>query len=235
MDPSADLRAAATLARVLGDATRLGVLKHLGRHGGAGMSELAMALDVTGPRLSNHLAKLRDEGLVTVQRRGRHVIYEIADPALLRVVSGLLSFAAASDGDMSGAPPVVPFREARTCYDHLAGRIGVAVLEALQSRGALKEAHHDGESMALGHRAPEVFRRLGVNIAALAELGQRRRLAIACLDTTERAPHLGGASGALLLSSLLDRGWVTAESDSRVLQLTPVGRRSLARALGVRA
>jgi DNA-binding transcriptional ArsR family regulator len=246
MEASHDLRAAAALARLLGDPTRLGVLQHLGRHGSSGVSEIALALDLAGPRLSNHLAKLRAEGVVKIERRGRHVVYEIADPAVLAVVWSLLSADVGRPGPRrpprpsprrhDGEQPTGPaaaFREARSCYDHLAGRLGVDVLRALQDRGALDAVPDEGEPIPLGRSAAEVFGRLGVDVAELS--GRRRRLALACLDSTEGASHLGGAFGATLLSSLLDRGWLQGKDGGRVLRVTGAGRSGFARVLGISA
>jgi DNA-binding transcriptional ArsR family regulator len=244
-----DVDAAAAVARLLGDPVRLHVLDYLAREGSAAVTEIAMVLRLSGPRLSNHLAKLRAAGLVTVHRHGRHAQYQVADPSISDVIAGLVAVpvrlghdagrpgraAAAGAGVASKGRAETPeaFRDARSCYDHLAGRLGVEVLRSLQRARALGPAEGDGQSIELRPAAARVFARIGVDTDAVDE--RRRRAAFACLDSTERAPHLGGAVGAAVLSSLLDRRWLRAEPGSRILSVTPAGRRGLSRDLGVRA
>lgn len=247
-----DIATAADVARLLANPTPLRVLDYLSREGGATVSELAAVLGLAGPRLSNHLAKLRSAGVVEVHRHGRQATYQMTDPAISDIIAALLSvrvdaFGAArpngrraSAGGVSGqgvragsSAASAGFRDGRTCYDHLAGRLGVRLLHGLQAREALGPAVADGESIALGPAADEVFERLGVDVASLA--GHRRRVAFPGLDTTERVPHLGGALGAAVLSSLVDAGWVHADLDSRMVTLTAAGRQGLARELQVMA
>src|SRR5207302_5208639 len=125
-------------------------------------------------------------------RRGRHVIYELHDPAVARLVESL--------GQIGGAPArtvkSVPIARARTCYDHLAGRLGVAVFRTLVARDAVKAPKDVPGDVALGPHADVVFGKLGVKMDEVRQ--ERRRFATACLDWTERQPHLGGALGAAL-------------------------------------
>lgn len=247
-----DVDAVAGMARLLGDPVRLRVLDHLAREGGSAVTEIAALLGLSGPRLSNHLAKLRAAGLVVVRRHGRHAEYRLADPAIADVIDGLASVPPRLAGNRSsrrragavataraggrrvpGDAAASPFRHARSCYDHLAGRVGVEVLRSLQEARAVGPADGDGGSIELGPAAAGVFARLGVDVAGVGD--RRRRFAFACLDSTERTPHLGGAVGAALLSSLVERRWVRTEAGSRAVSITPAGRRGLARELGVTA
>ncbi len=126
--------------------------------------------------------------------------------------------------------PSSPMAEARSCYDHMAGRLGVGVLEALIRPGALGAPGPDG-IVDLGPAAAQVFQALDVDTAAAARA--RRRFAFACLDWTERRAHLGGALGAALLDRLLQAGWVARQPGTRALLVAGSGRRQLRRILGI--
>jgi DNA-binding transcriptional ArsR family regulator len=213
------------LLKELADPLRLRVVDRLGHGGPATVSRLAAELGVTLPQLSNHLRRLREAGLVRVERSGRHAVYELADPGLERLLP-LLDRITGRVTARGGAPRAdVP---SRTCYDHLGGRIGVGLYRALRERGALRE-RPDG-MVDLGPRAQPVFAALGVDVAAVRP--GRQRLAFECLDATEHAPHLAGALADALAASLIRRDWVRREPGGRTIQLTPSGARALPRIVG---
>ncbi len=215
-DPRVDL------LKELADPLRLRVVDRLGHGGPATVSRLAAELGVPLPQLSNHLRRLREGGLVAVERDGRQAVYSLADPgleALLPLLDRITGRVAEPDPEAAEVP-------SRTCYDHLAGPIGVALYRGLRERDAVRE-RADG-LVDLGPAAPEMFRKLGVEVAAL-EPG-RQRLAFECLDATERAPHLAGALGDALAAALIDRGWVVR--DGRTIELSRRGATGL-RKLGV--
>jgi DNA-binding transcriptional ArsR family regulator len=191
---------------------------------------LARRVGVAPSTASEHLARLAAGGLVAVEPRGRERRYRLASPHVADALEALAR--------IGGDRPVRTLREssrkealrdARTCYDHLAGRLGVAITDALVERGALLvrdtsfDLTDDGEAL--------LVQRLGVDIAA-ARAG-RRAFARACLDWTERRPHLAGALGAALARSLLDRDWVRRRPADRGLVVTPPGEAGLAEALGI--
>jgi DNA-binding transcriptional ArsR family regulator len=215
------------LLKELGDPIRLRVVDRL-FHGPATVSEMASAFGVPLPQLSNHLRRLRDAKLVRVRREGRHSIYELSDPGLGAMIPLLDRLA----GRLAERPEPRghDFARGRTCYDHLAGRLGVDIYEALTERDALRSLP-DG-NVELGPAAAEALGPLGVDIATI-EPG-RRRFAFECLDVTELAPHLAGALGDELAAALERRGWVE-HSEGRSVELTAAGRRGLKRALGVTA
>jgi DNA-binding transcriptional ArsR family regulator len=222
---SGDPRAA--LLKELSDPLRLRVVDRLGQGGPATVSRLAAEFEVSLPQLSNHLRRLREAGLVSARREGRRVTYELSDPALQQLLTLLDSLTGRVLEAGAHEPQVgVP---SRTCYEHLAGRIGVAVYGALRAEKALR-ARPDGV-VELGPAAREVFEALGVDAAAVRP--GRQRFAFECLDATERRPHLAGALGDALAESLLERGWVLREAGSRTISLSESGRRGLAFALGV--
>jgi len=198
--------------------------------------ELAMSADVSAQTASNHLAHLLKRNLLRVYKQGRHRYFSFADERGARAVETLLALqpagSAVGQGSVNGARPhadaIVDWRTARTCYDHLAGRIAVAVARALEQRQLLSPA---GESYTLTSPGRSWFlRELGIATDALA-LG-RRALARQCIDWTERRPHIGGALGAALLNVLLERGWVRRTRTARILQVTPLGARELVRRFG---
>jgi len=213
------------LLRELSDPLRLRVVDRLGQAGPASVSRLAAELNVPLPRLSNHLRRLRQAGLVSVQRTGRHAIYELADPGLEQL-SVLLDSVTGRVLRQTPADARVP---SRTCYDHLAGRIGVSIYSALCERGALRP-RTDGV-VELGPHAPDSFSALGVDVAGLRP--GRQRMAFECLDATQHAPHLAGALGDALADALIGRRWIHREPGSRTITLTPSGKRGLGRALGL--
>ncbi|WP_049577253.1 ArsR/SmtB family transcription factor [Nonomuraea sp. SBT364] len=210
----------APVAALIADPTRAAILTALlgGRALAAG--ELARLAGVSAATASAHLARLLDGGFVTVLRQGRHRYYRLSGPEAAEVLEVLARVGA--------RPPVRSLRqsrqarmleEARTCYDHLAGKAGVALFEALRESGCLagEEVTAVGERLLAG---------IGVHVAGAR--GTRRRFAPECLDWTERRPHLGGALGAAVTAVLLERGWFRPGAGPRALTLTDEGRRELA-------
>jgi DNA-binding transcriptional ArsR family regulator len=215
------------LLKELADPLRLRVIDRLGHRGPATVSRLGAELGVPLPQLSNHLRRLREARLVSVQRSGRQAVYELADPGL----EALLPLLDRITGRVAEPVPEADSLPSRTCYDHLGGRIGVSLYRALRERRALRD-RPDG-LVDLGPDAPAAFAALGVDVEAV-EPG-RQRFAFECLDATERAPHLAGALADAVADALFSRGWVRREDDSRVIRLTPRGERGLRDALGVEA
>jgi DNA-binding transcriptional ArsR family regulator len=210
------------LLKELADPVRLRVIDHLGNVGPATVSELAAGLRVTMPQLSNHLRRLRDAGLVRVERTGRHAIYELADESL----QALLPLLDRLTGRVNTVPPQPDPEAGRTCYDHLAGRLGVALYARLRERGALRD-QADG-TVEVGDAA--ALRGLGVDPAAVG--GDRRRFAFECFDAQQHAPHLAGALGDALAEGLLARGWIE-RGDGRAVRVTPAGERGLRDSLDI--
>ena len=200
--------------KALAHPLRLRVVDRLGHRGPAPVSQLAAELDATLPELSNGLRQLRDAGIVVASRTGRTVIYELADDRVPALLDKLV-------GPPAAAPARAP---SRTCYDHLAGPLGVDLYGALVARGAILPAA-DG-TVSLGDPAP--LRALGVGEI---EPG-RRRLAFECLDATEHAPHLAGALGDAVAAALLAHGWVERGA-GREIRVTATGADRLRSVLGV--
>ena len=217
----------AEVAALLGDAARAGMVTSLwdGRARPAG--ELARLAGVTPATASAHLAKLLAGGVLRVESRGRHRFYRLADE---RVAQAIEALAAVLPPRPAALPESLPsLHRARLCYDHLAGRLGVAVSDALLERGWLE---HASDAYTLPARGRRAFARFGVDVNEL-ERG-RRPLLRSCLDWTERREHVGGALGAALASELLERDWLRRERGSRALLVTRAGHRGLADTLGLR-
>jgi len=120
---------------------------------------------------------------------------------------------------------------ARTCYDHLAGRYGVALFDALLAQEAIKEPAEMHGKVELGARGEEVFGKLGLNLSALRR--ERRRFAFACPDWTERRPHLGGSLGAALWAYGVERGWMVKQPGTRAIIVTDLGKLQLREQFGI--
>lgn len=228
-DPAAPRLAA--LAGLIADETRAACLLALldGRAWTAG--ELARHAGVAASTLSEHLGKLVAGGLLTEERQGRHRYVRLADAPVAQLIEDLTAYVTPS-----GAAPRPPrtLRESsasgamargRTCYDHLAGHLGITITEALTERGLLRQ----DAGFALTDEGIGWFGELGIGL----ERAGRRPLARACLDWTERKPHLAGVAGAALCRHALDAGWCVRIGTERAVKVTPSGARALETHLGI--
>ncbi|WPP28962.1 helix-turn-helix domain-containing protein [Streptomyces sp. CL7] len=226
-DPRAG--ALARLAALVADETRAACLLALldGRAWTAG--ELARHCGVAASTLSEHLGKLVGGGLLTEERQGRHRYVRLADARVAQLVEDLTAQLAPDAAEpprglrQSGADSAMA--RGRTCYDHLAGRLGIAVTDALTARGLLRQ----DTGFALTDAGLDWFGALGVDLDGRG----RRPLARACLDWTERRPHLAGAAGAALCRHLLERGWCVRIGSGRAVKVTNTGEQALTDLLGI--
>jgi DNA-binding transcriptional ArsR family regulator len=219
----------AAIAAAIGKPARARMLYALTDGHARTSTELAVIADVGAPTASAHLGRLKGAALVDVVAQGKHRYYRLAGPDVAAVLESLNVLA----GSKLAFTPNTPrrLRAARTCYDHMAGAVGLALHDRLQALEWLTPAAGEPpgryEVTPPGAAALEGF---GLDMAAVR--AQRRRFACACLDWSERRPHLGGALGAALLSLALRRRWVEQGLDSRALSVTPLGRRELASRFG---
>jgi DNA-binding transcriptional ArsR family regulator len=214
----------AMLGALLGDPARANILDALTDGRAFTAKELAYQARVTAPTASSHLAKLLEAKLVTVERSGRHRFYRLVDPALADLLEQLavyLPHRPVPERRRSRAPERL--RAARMCYDHLAGRLGVAITESMISQGQLEILAQDYGVTARGLR---FFSGLGIDIERVK--GERRAFARRDLDWSERRHHLGGALGAALASTLIERRWLRRCPGDRRVELTPAGRLEIA-------
>jgi DNA-binding transcriptional ArsR family regulator len=221
----------ATVAALIGDPGRAAMLTALmdGRALPAG--ELAAAAGLSPQAASPHLARLLDGGLLTAEREGRHRYYRLAGPSVAAVLESLASQCGrARTWPIVRTPQARALRFARTCYDHLAGELGVALAAALESLGLLASTESKRlEVTAVGReRFSELF---AIDVAMLKP--GRHGVARRCLDWTERRHHVAGPLGALLLQRCCDDGFLGRLPGSRAVKLTPRGRGFLHRHLGI--
>ena len=215
-------------AALVGDPGRANMLALLMDGRAHTATELAQAAGVTRATASGHLAKLEAGRLVSVARQGRHRYFRLASAAVAAMLEGLMVVAAAEAPAALRATPRVPanLREARSCYDHIAGRLGVAIADGLTRRGALVV---DGDGARLTPAGAALLASLGVPTPAV---GGPRPACRVCLDWSERRPHLAGALGAALLDRALEAGWLVRAASGRELRLTASGAVAM-KALGV--
>lgn len=219
----------AAVASTIGDPVRALILMTLLDGTERPASELALRAGTSPSACTAHLKRLIAAGLIVGRRAGRHHFFRLASPDIGRALETLAAIAPARRiATLRQSTSMDRMRIARSCYDHLAGRLGVAVTEALTESGAL-QATSDGFS--LGPRR-EVFERLGVDLDWAH--AQRRAFARACLDWTERRPHIAGSIGAAIRDRFLSQRWVTRSRADRSLTITERGEESLERLLGIR-
>src|SRR6266700_5264582 len=220
-----DEEGVSALARVLAHETCVRLIDTLGA-GEATVSDLVYRLGLEQPRVSTHLAMLREAGLVDCRADGRQRVYALHGQAPALALATLRTLAASVAGDAPagpGQPPGprladdAPVRLARTCYDHLAGMAGVQLLDGLLDRGWLEAA--DGRQFGLTDAGAEALTAAGVDLTVARR--SRRGFALHCADWTERRPHLGGALGASLLAALLDQDRARLRPGDRVVDLGP--------------
>ena len=218
----------AEVAALVGDPSRANMLAAMfdGRALTAG--ELAETAGVSAATASGHLAKLMQGRLVTVAVQGRHRYFRLASSEVARMLEQI-AVVAGDAPTLPRATPRVPtqLREARTCYDHVAGRLGVAIADGLAARGAIILS---AEAGVLTEAGRALLEGLGMRLAAPA--GSRRVLCRACLDWSERRPHLAGVVGTAILDRSLELGWVRRGAERRALTITPAGRRHFMEDLG---
>jgi DNA-binding transcriptional ArsR family regulator len=192
-------------------------------------TELAAVGEVAASTASAHLARLKEQRLVESVAQGKHRYFRLAGSEVAAVLEGLLVVAGAP---RSGFQPTAPsrLRAARTCYDHMAGTAGVALHDRLHAQGWLRTEAEDG-AYALTSQGAVALESLGIDIDEARS--SRRRFACACLDWSERRPHLGGALGAAWLQLSLRRGWVRQALDGRELSLSPKARREMPELFGL--
>ncbi len=211
----------ARLATLLADPVRAQIMWRLmdGRALTAG--ELAHAGGVTAQTASSHLARLIDGKLLSVEKQGRHRYYRISGPDAAHLMETLSVLAAAPESRQITTGPRDPaLRKARVCYDHLAGGMGVQLLDGLRASGALSG---DDDNIGLTEKGERTFAAFGIDLALLSKA--RRPLCRACLDWSERRPHLAGSLGAAVLSRFIDEGWARRQEKSRVLVFSGEGLR----------
>lgn len=223
-------RELADLAALIADPGRALILSRLmdGRPQTAG--ELALVAGVTPQTASWHLGRLVQHALLKAERRGPRRLYRLATPLVAQILEGMMTVAVTGP---SGSPPPAridaAMRRARTCYDHLAGELGVALADALRQRDYLVLDQEVGELTEAGTAFLGSF---GIDLGASAR--HRRVLCRPCLDWSERRPHLAGRAGAALAELAFQRDWIRRRPQGRSVEITDTGLDAFRTLFGVR-
>jgi len=219
----------AGIASLIGDPARANMLTALMQGAALTATELALEAGVTKQTASAHLAKLSHAELITVEAQGRHRYYRLADADVARVLESLIGIAARAKSLRTRPGPKEPaLRQARVCYDHLAGDLGVGLYDALMSRRWL--AMRDGE-VSVTKRGREELSAFGLDFAEMES--KARPLCRACLDWSVRRNHLAGSLGAGLLDAFYAKGWAKRRSGTRVVVFSQAGETAFRRTFGV--
>jgi DNA-binding transcriptional ArsR family regulator len=226
-----DETAVSRIAAAIGEPARARMLYCLLDGHARTSTELAVVADVSPSTASVHLNRLKIAHLVKVLVQGKHRFYSLEGPDVASALEGLSVLAG---GSRKKFVPSTPnrLRAARTCYDHMAGTVGVLLHDRFMAMGWLSaRSTKSDNSYALTGDGTKAFAALGIDIEATRAL--RRRFAYACLDWSERRPHVGGALGAAFLTVALKRKWVVQDLDSRTLSVTSLGRREMLTRFGL--
>ncbi|MBN9671245.1 ArsR/SmtB family transcription factor [Roseibium aggregatum] len=215
----------ARIGALIGDPARANILSALMNGKALTATELAAEAGITGQTASSHLKKMIEGGLLSQNKQGRHRYFTLAGPEVGATLEALMGLAARKGHLRTRTGPKDPaLRNARVCYDHLAGDIAVRIFDNLSARGFL-EASSDKGGLRLSPSGSDFVSSLGIDLAALH--ASRRPMCRACLDWSERRNHLAGGLGAAMLTWFEKQGWVMREPDSRVVHISARGRSEL--------
>lgn len=213
------------IAGLIGEAGRIQMLTALLDGNGHSASELAMAAAVSPQTASSHLSKLLSGGLIVSERSGRQRLFRLKNTDVAVAIEALGALAQHSE-----SPAIPELRFARTCYDHLAGVLAIALRNELLRRGALRDQEN---SFTVTPKGKHFLRTLDIDADSLC--GLRRSFAHKCLDWTERHHHVGGAVGAALLSRFIEMKWLARMRDTRAVRLTHAGERGFEHIFSIRS
>jgi DNA-binding transcriptional ArsR family regulator len=218
----------AEVAALAGDPARAGMLHALMDGRALTASELARVAGITPQTASGHLARLAMAGLLAVEKQGRHRYHRLASPAVAQMVEGIMQVASGLGGECPRrvvGPKDAALRAARTCYDHLAGRLGVALADTLVEGGQVELATDGGMVTEAGIA---FFSQIGIDLDSVMTLSGKRSARVLCrpcLDWSERRPHIAGTIGAALCAHSFGKGWIRRNNDTRAVAITPKGQR----------
>lgn len=203
----------------MGDPARANILTALMDGRALTASELAEEAGVGLSTASGHLSKLTDGHLVRPRKQGRHKYFQLADAEVAHVLEALMGLATRQGAKrVRTGPRDAQMQQARVCYNHLAGRMGVQMYRSLLARGLLVE---EGDRVTLTPKGAAFATEFGIDVAALA--AARAPLCLSCLDWSERRNHLAGSLGRAMMTRMIDLGWARRDAQSRVVHITPKG------------
>jgi DNA-binding transcriptional ArsR family regulator len=221
-----DITRLAGTAALLGDPARANILVALMDGRALTAKELAFAARVAPPTASGHLGKLTEAGLLALEKQGRHRYYRLASPLVGQMLESVMAVSGPDIQPRSTWRGGEALRTARTCYDHLAGRLGVALADSLCAQGHVALSADGGEVTQSGRAFLHAF--------GAEPVEGKRVFCRPCLDWSERRPHIAGRLGAALAARCLDLGWIARQRDTRAVAITAAGRTGFAERFGVR-
>jgi len=210
-------------ATLIGDATRASILWNLLDGKAFTATELAIAIETSAQNISMHLGKLLDANLISVEKQGRHKYYRFLNKEVAYAVEAMANLIPKPEiSAKKKTENYPPIKYCRTCYDHLAGKIGVALAESLLEQKIIIEKNNTFEVTSEGEKWLSDF---GVNIGDAKK--QKRIFLKPCLDWSERRYHIAGSVGTLLLNKMLEQDWIRRTKDSRVIIITAKGEKEM--------
>jgi len=222
--------AVSRIAAAIGEPARARMLYCLVDGHARTSTELAVVGEVSPSTASVHLSRLKTERLVKVFAQGKHRYYSLNGASVADALEALSVVAGRSHDTFVPNTPN-RLRAARTCYDHMAGAVAVSLHDRFKALKWLSDSSAGAQAYDLTDAGARACEALGIDVETARTL--RRRFAFACLDWSERRPHLGGALGAALLNVALKRKWVVQDLDSRALSVTKAGRREMRARFGI--
>lgn len=219
-----------SIVRLIGDPVRVNILWTLLDGKAYTASELAMSTDTSLQNISMHLSKLTQADLLTVEKQGRHRYFRFSRDEVAYAIEGLVNLVPEGKRKNIGDENEIPdIQYCRTCYDHLAGKIGVMITAQLIKQKLLRLSEE--KSFVLTTKGKGLFESLEIDTGNLKS--QRRTFARPCLDWSERKYHLAGSLGAALLEKILQEDWIRRTKNSRVIVITSKGRKELSSQFGM--
>jgi len=220
-----DITRMAAIAALVGDPARANILTALMDGRALTAKELAFAAHVSPQTTSGHLSRLTEANLLSVEKQGRHRYFRLASPLVGQMLESVMAVAGPEPPRRTTWRGGDALRTARTCYDHLAGRLGVALADSLTHGGYVALSRDGGEVTGRG-------------TAFLADFGAepvagKRVFCRPCLDWSERRPHIAGRLGAALATRCLDLGWIERQRDSRAVTITAAGTLGFSDTFGI--
>jgi DNA-binding transcriptional ArsR family regulator len=217
----------ARIARTIGEPTRIRMLSLLMEGRALTAKELAYGTGVEPATATAHLQKLLADSLVNSRIQGRHKYFRLASPEVGRCVESLMAIAPPLKAVAVTTPSSM--RQARFCYDHLAGELAIEITHSLIGKSLLEIR---GREFVITQKGRKWLESFGLDLSSIAKT--RRKLAPLCLDWSERKDHIGGALGALLAERMLEASWIKRERESRIVNVTPKGKHELGATFGIR-
>ena len=227
----------AEVATLSGDPARASILHALMDGRALTATELAHAAGITPQTASGHLSRMTAVGLLTVETQGRHRYHRLASPSVARMLESVMQVASELEPDrrrLTVGPKDLALRRARTCYDHFAGQLGVALADAMVARGHVELTSAAG---LLTDSGMVFLGEIGIDLAPLLARRTKssgRVLCRPCLDWSERRPHLAGRLGAALCAHGLEQDWTRRIEGTRAVQITPKGEQIFRKTFGAR-